>query len=53
MMEIGAGYFLEENTSKAKDQCDRKLKMLSESTTKLAQVIDFKKQQTMRVVQAI
>jgi prefoldin alpha subunit len=39
LVEVGAGYFIEESTDKAKEYCDRKIKMLSESATKVGEII--------------
>mmetsp|Transcript_33093 Transcript_33093/g.32229 ORF Transcript_33093/g.32229 Transcript_33093/m.32229 type:complete len:97 (-) Transcript_33093:132-422(-) len=35
MVEVGAGYFVEESVEKAKNYCDRRVKMLQENATKL------------------
>lgn len=39
LVEVGAGYFVEETCDKAKEYCDRKAKQLSESGTKVAEII--------------
>lgn len=43
MVEVGAGYFIEESSEKAKEYCDRKIKMLSESGNKVAEIVQVKK----------
>jgi prefoldin alpha subunit len=49
MVEVGAGYFIEQTTDKAKEYCDRKSKMLTENITKLSEVIQIKKLQLNKV----
>ena len=39
LVEVGAGYFIEESSEKAKEYCDRKIKMLNESGTKVAEIV--------------
>ena len=34
LVEVGAGYFAEESTDKARDYCDRKMKLLNENAAK-------------------
>jgi len=43
LVEVGAGYFIEESAGKAQDYCDRKAKMISESLQKVAEIIQVKK----------
>lgn len=50
IVEAGAGYFLEQSYDKAKEYIDRKVKMLSESTNKIGEVINVKKQQHAQIV---
>ena len=45
MVEVGAGYFIEESADKAKEYCDRKVKMLDESGKKVGEIIQVKKMQ--------
>ena len=35
LIEVGAAYFIEETVDKAKEYCDRKVKMLSENGAKV------------------
>lgn len=39
LVEVGAGYFIEKSSEKAKEYCDRKIKMLNESAGKVAEII--------------
>ena len=43
LVEVGAGYFIEESADKAKEYCDRKAKSLNESGAKVADIIQIKK----------
>ena len=45
MVEVGAGYFVEENINKAREYCDRKSKQLQENATKVGEIIQVKKVQ--------
>ena len=45
MVEVGAGYFLEENIAKARDYCERKAKTLQDNGTKVGEIIQVKKVQ--------
>ncbi len=48
-MEVGAGYFIEQSTDKAKEYCERKSKMLNENIAKLTEIIQTKKLQLNKV----
>jgi prefoldin alpha subunit len=39
MIEVGAGYFLEENIDKARSYCERKSKQLQDNATKVGEII--------------
>jgi prefoldin alpha subunit len=39
LVEVGAGYFIEKSSEKAKEYCDRKIKMLNENGGKVAEII--------------
>ena len=39
LVEVGAGYFIEKNTTDATAYCDRKIKSLADSSTKVGQLI--------------
>ena len=43
LVEVGAGYFIEESAEKAKEYCERKAKQLGESGAKVAEIIQIKK----------
>ena len=43
LVEVGAGYFIEKSTSDANGYCERKVKSLTESSTKVGQLIQGKK----------
>jgi prefoldin alpha subunit len=43
LLEVGAGYFIEESAKKAKEYCERKGKLLGENGAKVAEIIQFKK----------
>ena len=49
MVEVGAGYFIEEKVSDAKNHCDRKIKLLGENAKKVGEVIQVKKLQLQKV----
>ena len=46
---MGAGYFIEQSTDKAKEYCDRKSKMLQDNISKLGEIIQTKKLQLNKV----
>ena len=39
LVEVGAGYFIEQRSERAREYCDRKIKMLKENSQKVAEVI--------------
>ena len=45
LVEVGAGYFIDQHVDKAKEYCDRKGKSLGESGAKVAEIIQIKKLQ--------
>ena len=45
LVEVGAGYFVEKSTGDATGYCERKVKSLTESSTKVGQLIQGKKMQ--------
>ena len=45
LVEVGAGYFIEQSTDRAKDYCDRKVKMLNDSALKVDEIIKVKRVQ--------
>ena len=49
LLEVGAGYFIEKDIPGAKDYCDRKTKVLQESSTKVGQLINAKKMNLAKV----
>jgi prefoldin alpha subunit len=49
MLEVGAGYFIEDNIDKAREYCDRKSKTLNENGNKVAEIIQLKKLQLGKV----
>ncbi len=49
LVEVGAGYFIEESVEKAREYCDRKIKYLNESGQKVAEIVNVKKQQYQKV----
>ncbi len=49
LIEVGASYFIELPCEKAKEYCDRKIKMLTESSKKVAEIVQVKKQQLLKV----
>ena len=48
-VEVGGGYFVEKSTGAATEYCDRKIKALTESHTKVGQLIQGKKLQLQKV----
>lgn len=49
MLEVGAGYFLEENIDKAREYCERKSKTLQDNATKVGEIIQVKKVQHQKI----
>ncbi|TNV80579.1 hypothetical protein FGO68_gene2987 [Halteria grandinella] len=49
MLEVGAGYFLEENIDKAREYCERKSKTLQDNATKVGEIIQVKKVQHSKI----
>jgi prefoldin alpha subunit len=49
LLEVGAGYFVEENVAKAREYCERKAKSLQENGTKVGEIIQVKKVQLGKV----
>ena len=49
LVEVGAGYFVEKSTEKAKEYCDKKVKMLNENGGKVAEIIQVKKLQLQKI----
>ena len=49
LVEVGAGYFIEQDVKKAMDYCDRKIKMLQDSGAKVGEIIQYKRGQQSRV----
>lgn len=45
MIEVGAGYFIEENIDKAREYCERKSKALQENGQKVGEIVQVKKVQ--------
>lgn len=45
MLEVGAGYFIEENIDKAREYCERKSKSLQDNGQKVGEIIQVKKVQ--------
>ena len=43
LVEVGAGYFVEKSSEKAKEYCDRKIKMLTDNGSKVAEIVQIKK----------
>jgi prefoldin subunit 5 len=39
LVEVGAGYFVEKGSEKAKEYCDRKIKMLTDNGSKVAEIV--------------
>ena len=51
LVEVGAGYFVEKNTTDATAYCERKIKGLSENSSKVGQLINGKKLQLNKVTE--
>ena len=51
LVEVGAGYFVEKNTTDANAYCERKVKGLSENSSKVGQLINGKKLQLNKVTE--
>ena len=51
LVEVGAGYFIEKNTQDANGYCERKIKGLQESSSKVGQLIQGKKLQLQKVTE--
>ena len=51
LVEVGAGYFIEKTTVDASSYCERKIKSLTESSTKVGQLIQGKKMQLNKVTE--
>jgi len=49
LLEVGAGYFVEESIAKARDYCERKAKALQENGTKVGEIVQVKKVQLGKV----
>ena len=49
LVEVGAGYFLEKSTTGASEYCERKIKSLTENSTKVGQLVQGKKMQLQKV----
>lgn len=49
LVEVGAGYFIEQTTASAQGYCDRKAKQIQESINKVAEIIQVKKLQLNKV----
>ena len=45
LVEVGAGYFVEKSTGDATSYCERKVKSMTENSTKVGQLIQGKKMQ--------
>ena len=43
LVEVGAGYFIEKSTEKAKEYCEKKVKMLNENGGKVAEIVQVKR----------
>jgi len=39
LVEVGAGYFIEESTERAKEYCEKKIKMLNENGSKVQEIV--------------
>ena len=48
-VEVGGGYFVEKSTVAAQEYCDRKTKAMTESHTKVGQLVQGKKIQLQRI----
>ena len=51
LVEVGAGYFVEKNSTDATAYCERKIKGLSENSSKVGQLINGKKLQLNKVTE--
>ena len=49
MVEVGASYFIEQNTVKAQEYCGRKLGLLQGNSKKIQEIIQVKKIQMQKV----
>ncbi len=45
MIEVGAGYFIEEGVDKSREYCERKAKALQENANKVGEIVQVKKVQ--------
>ena len=43
LVEVGAGYFVEKSAEKAKEYCEKKVKMLNENGGKVAEIVQVKR----------
>ena len=51
LVEVGAGYFIEKNTTAASEYCERKIKGLQDNSSKVGQLIQAKKMQLGKVTE--
>ena len=49
LVEVGAGYFVEKSSEKAKEYCEKKVKMLNENGAKVAEIVNVKKLQLQKL----
>ena len=49
LVEVGASYFIEQNTVKAQDYCQRKLDLLKGNSRKVQEIINVKKIQMQKI----
>ena len=49
LVEVGAGYFIEQTADKATQYCERKIKQITDNCTKLQEFIQLKKLQLNKV----
>ena len=49
LVEVGAGYFIEEDCDKAKAYCERKMKLLHDNRSRAQEVVQVKKVQLQKV----
>ena len=49
LVEVGASYFIEQNTEKAQDYCSRKQNLLSGNAKKVQEIMQVKKVQLQKV----
>ena len=49
LVEVGANYFIEQNTVKAQDYCSRKQSLLAGNAKKVQEIIQIKKIQLQKV----